>query len=230
MKRMLSVCSCILLLGLFSNVSAAPKKSSTMFIKPFVGLEYQYEHIKSNGAYHLLLPANFQFGNVFAGAKFHKNFGLELGYYRTLSTSQNQFQFYDWGGEEVSGLTASTARTTFSGFSVDANIYYALDPFFNIFAVLGLETMNEQLTVTATGSNDLAPALNLISGKTNTVPRLGVGGEYIDKHWGMRGRMLWAYTQGMKINVSQAQQLYPALTDKPYLQAVIATVGVFYIF
>lgn len=224
------VCCCIFLLCLVGNASGAQKKYDSLFFKPFLGLEYQYEHIKARGAYHLLLPANFQYGNLFVGAKVHKNFGMELGYYRSLKTSQNQFQFYDWGGSEVSGLTASIARTSFKGFSFDANIYYALDPYFNVFAVLGVATMQETLTASGTGSSDLAPALSLLSGRTSTVPRLGMGVEYIEKHWGMRGRLLWAYTQNIKLDVSDAQVVYPPLYSKAYLQAIMATVGFFYIF
>ena len=224
------ICSCIFFLCLVGKASGAQKKNESFFFKPFLGIEYQYEHIKSHGAYHLLLSSNFQYGNLFLGAKVHKNFGIELGYYRSLKTSQNQFQFTDWGGSEVSGLTSSISRTSFKGFSADANIYYALDPYFNVFAVLGLATMQESLTVSGTGSTDLAPALSLLSGRNNTVPRLGMGVEYIEKHWGMRSRILWVYTQSVKLNVDAAQTAYPPIYAHAYLQAVLATVGIFYIF
>ena len=90
--------------------------------------------------------------------------------------------------------------------------------------------MQESLTASGTGSSDLAPALGLLSGKTTTVPRLGIGAEYVEKHWGMRGRLLWAYTQRIKLNVADAQAIYPPLYANAYLQAVMATVGLFFIF
>jgi hypothetical protein len=204
----------------------------TLFFKPYVGLEYQYEHIKSRGDYHLLLPANFQYGSLFLGAKYHKNFGFELAYYRSLKTSQNQFQYYNWGGSQASGITATIARTSFKGFSLDWDIYYALDPEFNIYAVLGFVTMHETLTVSATGSSDLAPAISLLKGKNSTVPRLGMGVEYVQQHWGLRSRLLWVYTQNVKLDVAAAQAKDPShnIYANAYLQAVEATVGIFYIF
>jgi hypothetical protein len=227
------ICCSILLLSCVGVTNASQRMFDCLFFKPYVGLEYQYEHIKAHGDYHLLLPANFQYGSLFLGAKWHKNFGAEIAYYRSLKTSQNQFQYYNWGGSTVSGITSTIARTSFKGFSADLDIYYPLDPEFNIYAVLGLVTMHETLTVSATGSSDLAPALSLLSGKNTTVPRVGAGVEYIWRHhWGLRSRMLWVYTQNIKLNVAAAQAEDPShyIYPKAYLQAVEATVGVFYIF
>lgn len=235
MKRVLywrKVCLGFLLMCFISTVNAATcfNYFNCLIFKPYLGIEYQYEHIKSRDPYHLLLSANFQYANLFLGAKYHKNFGVEIGYYRSLKTSQNQFQFYNWGGQLASGITAAISRTSFKGFSFDWSGYYKLDPDFNIFASLGLVTMHETLTVSATGSSDLAPAIGLISGKNTTAPRVGGGVEYLYGHWGLRSRLFWVYTQNIKLNVTAAQAIVPTIKEKAYLQAVEATVGIFYRF
>ncbi len=221
------VCLGFLLMGSMSASNAASYFNCFIF-KPYGGIEYQYEHIKSRDPYHLLLSANFQYANLFVGAKYHKNFGLEIGYYRSLKTSQNQFQFYNWGGQLASGITAAISRTSFKGFSFDWSGYYKLDPDFNVFASLGLVTMHETLTASATGSSDLAPAIGLLKGKNTTVPRVGGGVEYLYGHWGLRSRLFWIYTQNVKLNVTASQALVPTIKEKAYLQAVEATVGIFY--
>ncbi len=234
MKRI--VCLRQISLSLFllcsANTVMAASCLDGFFFKPYLGLEYQYEHIKSKGAYHLLLSANFQYGNLFLGAKYHKNFGVEIGYYRSLKTSQNQFQYTSWGGQYAGGVASSISRTSFKGFSFDWNAYYKLDPEFNVLASLGLVTMHETLTNSATGAQPLSTAIGTITGRNTTVPRLGGGAEYIyNNHWGLRSRIFWVYTQNIKLNVSAAQTTDPGhnFPSKAYLQAVEATVGVFYI-
>lgn len=216
-----------LLMCLISSANAG-SYLNCLFFKPYLGIEYQYEHIKSRDPYHLLLSANFQYANLFLGAKYHKNFGVEIGYYRSLKTSQNQFQFYNWGGSLASGITAAISRTSFKGFSFDWSAYYQLDPDFNVFASLGLVTMHETLEAYATGSSDLAPAIGLLTGKNTTVPRIGGGVEYLYGHWGLRSRLFWVYTQNVKLNSAAAQAIVPTIKNNPYLQAIEATVGVFY--
>lgn len=218
----------------FANIAQAATTASSGFsiskIKPYLGIEYQYEHIKATDAFHPILSSNFQMGNIFLGAKWHKNFGIEIGYYHTLKTSQTQTNVFKFNQIEAQNLTSVKSRTSFKGFSFDLNLYYPMDHKCNVYAILGLVTMHPTVTIDAVGSTDLAAALNLLRPKNKTVPRLGIGTEVLEKHWGWRLRLMWVYTQNMKYDISDASTKFYGMTANPYLQAVMATAGIFYRF
>lgn len=224
-----NVSICLVLLS-FVGVVTARSSSGFKVLAPYVGLEYQYEHIKPAPTYHQILSANYQTGNVFVGLKYHKNFGIEIGYYNSLKTSQQQNENNNFNGLVPSTVTPLLTRTRFKGFSFDFDIYYALDPKFNIYAVLGFVSMHPTITFQASGNSDLAQAFPLIKTQNKTVPRLGVGWELLEQHWGIRSRVLWVNTQSVRFNVDAAQALYPGITDSPYLQAIQVTAGIFYRF
>lgn len=219
----------LVLLSLAGMVTARSSLSLSVF-EPYIGLEYQYEHIKPSPAYRQILSADYQTGNLFVGVKYHKNFGIEVGYYRSLKASQQQTDVNTFNGQQASNTTSLLTHTRFKGFSFDFDLYYALDPKFNICAILGFVSMHPTISFQAGNNTDLAAAFPLIKTQNKTVPRLGIGLELLEKHWGMRSRVLWANTQNVRFNVSAAQALYPAIVDNPYLQAIQVTAGIFYRF
>lgn len=198
--------------------------------KPYVGLEYQYTHIKPTFAYHSLLSANYQFGNIFLGTRVGKYFGAEIGYYQSLKNSQEQNDVFGFNEQLADALTGVGSNTKFKGFSIDLSLYKQLDPNFFVCGIVGLVTMHPTFNVFSNNNNALSNALKLVKAKNATVPRLGFGVDYEEKHWGMRSRIFWMYTQNMKMNVSAAQALFPAIPAEAWLQAVQATVGLYYRF
>lgn len=221
-------------LGLFLATVLCQTASAKIYehsiFQPYLGAEYQFEHIKGNGDYHLLLSANFPYASIFAGTKICKYYGLEIAYYRSVKTEQDQYQFNEFGAIPTTAITAALSRTRFKGFSIDGSLYYELDPEFNVFLSVGLVTMHEYLFVSAQGDPNIAAALSSLTGRNNTVPRLGGGAELLQKNWGVRMRIFWVYTQNMKINVAGAQKAIPTITPYAYLQAVEAMAGIFYRF
>ncbi|HSX20684.1 MAG TPA: hypothetical protein VLG38_06155 [Gammaproteobacteria bacterium] len=214
--------------------NAAWGKSILNFItfQPYLGLEYQYEHIKPALNYQNILSADAQTGNFFVGTKVNCRFGVEIGYYRSLKTAQQQFNPFGFALQPDVAQSSLYTRTSFKGFSIDIAGYVPLDPDFNVSAIAGFVTMHPTMTFGAldVSASKLAQAFVLIKPKNRTVPRLGIGLELLKKHWGLRSRIFWVYTQDMKLNVKAAQAIFPAITPNPYLQAVQVTAGLFYRF
>ncbi len=217
-------------LGVALSSANAKDFTDSLFFHPYAGGEYQYMHIAGAGDYHLFMPASYQSASLFVGAKFHPNFGIEIGSYRAIKTSQGEFLLFGFNNIADTGPSTVTARQKFKGFSVDLDLYYALDPKFNIYALFGLMTMHPTLNISANGTGNLTTALPTITGQNRTVPRLGMGVEYCEQHWGIRSRVIWVNTQKMRVNVANARKSYPSLGPNAYLQAIQVTAGLFYIF
>ncbi len=233
-KSCLSVLIMLLLVG--NATEAAVVKSITL--EPYIGAEYQYQHIKPNINYHPIISANFETGAAFIGTKFSKHLGAELGYYKSLKASQQQALISGFGNFSDIAFTEVLSRTHIKGFTADLDIYYALDAKFNIYAVLGFATMHPTISIHATTpagqtftESFLQDALPTIKGKNTTVPRLGMGVEYIEQLWGIRMRVLWLNTQKLRYNVAVAQaDVGNAIGPRPYLQSIQVTAGIFFRF
>lgn len=223
---------CLCLAGGIYAADTKPKKYKGLMFCPYIGVDYQYEHIKSDSNWRTLLSANFQNVAIFVGAKYHKNFGIELGYYHWLKISQEQALVTSFNGLDVdgNGLSATKARMSFKGFSLDWDVYYQLDQNFNVYAIFGLATLHPHFACTAQNDNNFSSAFSLLTGKNYTSPRLGAGMEYVEKNWGARARIIWDYTQKMKLNVTAAQQEFANIYARAFQQGVLASVGIFYIF
>ncbi len=222
----------MLVLSLCSFNLLASHKVGSITISPYLGVEYQYEHIKADSNWREILSANYNNVAIFVGAKYHKNFGFEIGYYHWIKVAQEQDQVTAFNNQAVNGngVAPTKARMAFKGFSIDWDIYYPLDPNFNVYLILGLATMHPHFEFTSPASNNFGTAFNKITGNNRTVPRLGGGMEYVEKNWGARARVIWDYTQKMSLNVTSAQQNFAALYGRAFQQGILVTVGVFYIF
>lgn len=222
---------CVLLLCASSAISARTLLNSLQF-KPYMGLEYQYEHIKPALNYRNILSASAQTGNFFVGTRFLKALGLEVGCYRTLSVAQQQTVTTSFNGVPDAAPTAVLSRSSFKGFSIDFAGYVPLDPNFNVSFIGGFVTMHPTITFETPGGTNtaLGRAFMAIKTKNRTVPRLGMGLELLKQHWGLRSRIFWVYTQDIQFNVQAAQTFYPSITPNPYVQAIQITAGIFYRF
>src|SRR5581483_6345214 len=114
-SQQISLCMVMLCL---SGVASAKTLLNSLQFKPYLGLEYQYEHIKPAKNYRNILSADVQTGNFFVGTRFLKSLGLEIGYYRTLKVAQQQTVVLSFNGQSASAPTALLTRTSFKGFSI----------------------------------------------------------------------------------------------------------------
>ena len=206
-----------------------PLQAKTLFgsleLNPYLGVEYQYQHSARAKIWRKFMPADFNVTSVFFGNKYHKNFGIELGYYHTLKKSQNSATFADGLGHNVTVFGQMRNK----GFSFDWNIYYPLDVNFNLMGIFGLATYHPMIQVVS-DRTALGQAFSRISGRNKTIFRPGVGVEYFNKCWGARARILAPFTQELYVNVDKYGKQIVNLDKKAFKQTFLFTVGVFYIF
>ncbi len=215
--------------GLVQAATYTSKKFPISF-QPYLGLEYQYEHIKPAKAYRNYISANFQYVNFFLGTRMNSWFGVEAGYYLDVKNNQQQNQAFQFNGQQASAITSTVVDSKYKGFSIDCAGYYQVDSDFHASLILGLMTMHPTMSFSSPSNTNLGKAFDVITAKNNTVPRLGFGLDLLTKHWGCRTRIFWVYTQNVKLNVAQAQTTFAAITAYPYAQAVLATAGIYYRF
>lgn len=225
-----TICLSFLLASIsVGSVSAGTLLESLNF-NPYIGWEYQYQHIKGNGPYSQFMPANFQNQAIFLGNKYHKNFGIEIGYYHTLKKSQGSAELTQFWGIPANGSTFVMGQMRNQGFSFEWDVYYPLDKYFNLMGIIGIVTMHPNLEIYTSPNTNLATALRTVYGKNKTILRLGIGGDYEEKHWGARGRIFWDKTQNLYVNVDNVGNVFTTITPEAFKQACTFTVGIYYKF
>jgi len=213
-----------------TNLQAETLLGSLSFA-PYIGAEFQYQHIKANTDWRKFLPANFNNSAVFVGNKYHENFGFEIGYFHTLKKAVSSANISQFNGAAANGSTIVIAEMRNKGFSLEWDVYYPIDAQFNVMASFGFVTMHPNLEINATSSTNLGSALNKVKGRNKTIFRPGIGVEYLEKNWGARGRLLWDDTQKLYLNTDRVgATFFNALTPKAFKQTMTFTFGVFYRF
>jgi hypothetical protein len=221
----------LVLLLLASCLAHAKTVLQTLEFSPYIGVEYQYQHIKGTSPdWSRFMPSNFSNKGFFLGNKYHENFGIEIGYYHSLKKSQSSTLATKFGGVTASGTTLVIAQMRNKGFSIDWDIYYPLDSKFNIMAIVGFVTMHPKVEIYTAGSTNLGAALRTVSGRNKAIFRLGAGAELVEKNWGARMKFLWDDTQKLYLNVDQVGKFFPSITKYAFKQAITATFGLFYRF
>lgn len=224
-------CLGLVLLVCTSQASASTKSiMQGLQFKPYFGWEYLYEHIKGNGTWGEFMPANLNSQEFFVGNRYHKNFGIEIGYYHTLKKTQSSAYVSSFMGVPTNGNPIIIGQMRNEGFSFDWDIYIPLDPKFNIMGIIGLVTYHPDIQIFVNDSSALSTALSQVTGRNTTLLRLGVGLEYEEKHWGARTRVMWDQTQKLYVNVYGANSAASGVTKDAFKQACIFTAGIFYIF
>ncbi len=225
-----AICLGLLLAGASAGTVYAEAMLESLQFNPYIGWEYQYSHIKGNGPYTQFMPANFQNQAIFLGNKYHKNFGIEIGYYHTLKKSQDSDNLSSFGGIQANGATVVIGQMRNQGFSFEWDVYYPLDPFFNLMGIIGLVTMHPNIEIQTSPNTNLAQALRTVYGKNKTILRLGIGGDYEQKHWGARGRIFWDQTQSLYVNTDNVGAVFTTITPEAFKQTCTFTFGVYYKF
>lgn len=214
-------------------VNAKPGMFDALQFDPYMGAEYSYTHIKLTPGWTQILPSNFTNWGIFVGNRYHKNFGIELGYYHTIKKHQQSSFLLGFGTPQPGGgpgttLVVGSMRN--QGFIFEWDAFYQLDPNFEVLALIALVTTHPNVQFTASGNTGLDEALMTVTGSNKPILRLGVGYEYREKRWGARGKVCWDGTQTMKLNVSYVGNNYTYLTPNAFKQAITVSVGVFYRF
>jgi hypothetical protein len=224
------VVSSIFLLIACSNQAQATIFQGLQF-KPYVGWEYQYQHIKGNETWSEFMPANFSSQAFLLGTRYHPNFGLEVSYYHTFRKAQSSAYISSFNGTvDPSGTTLAVGQMRNEGFSFDWDLYFPLDPKFNFMGTIALVTYHPNMVIYTSGGTNLAAILGSVTPKNQVALRLGVGLEYEERHWGARARVLWDQTQTIYVNLNNSNAATYGVQNDPFKQAVTVTGGIFYIF
>lgn len=224
------------MLAMLTVASQAHAKTllQSLAFKPYIGIEYQYQHIKGNTTWTQFMPANMQYDGIFLGNKYHENFGIEIAYYHSIKKSQGSAFLDQFGNVPANGDTLILAQMQNKGFSVEWDIYYNLDKLldkeFNVMALIGLVTMHPTINIYSNSGTNLSTAITTVHGKNATIFRLGAGAEFIQKNWGCRAKILWDHTEQLYVDNSNVGPTFTSITERAFKQAVGVTVGVFYIF
>jgi hypothetical protein len=194
----------VLIAGAMVAASSVVSASDDMSF--MVGADYQQTFMKSktnvlvNGApadYSAVNPKSFPGANVYVGAKFHPNFGAELGFdfmkkSRTVNTIVN--------------------KTKMMGAHLDANGYLPVADCFDVVGSVGVGL------VQAKGERS---GVNLKS-KKGLLPRVGVGAQYmVSEMVGLRAMARWQGTSAVYFK-DDASAKY-----KPFKSAISLGLGVF---
>ena len=197
--------------------------------KPYIGAQYRFQHTKGEGDWTSLIPQSFHSGALIVGNRFHHNWGVEIGYYQQLKTSEHVDYSNIFFGTNAGGVTVSTATVKRRGFLLDFLGYLPLDPQFSGVGSVGVMSAKHDFSIKSTNGTNLATGFNSVTGKNAMFPRLGIGGEFIEKFYGVRGMVHWENTARLKINIDSMSG-FPNTPDKPYKNGLSASLTVFYKF
>jgi len=140
---------------------ADEQESSSLFFKPYVGIDYQYTAINYKNGNDAVLADNLSGGDIHFGAKVHNNFGLEIGY-------------FDNKEENKSNVLGSGFGTSakISGWTLDALGYLPIGESkrFELIGTVGVARTEAEAKVSAPGIASISD--------TETELRFGGGAQY----------------------------------------------------
>ncbi len=183
-------------------------------LTPYIGAEYSQIWMKGRGNWSDVFPRRgFSGGGVYVGSKFHRNFGVELGY--DISTRKKR----DWelfpGIPFFNGVTTEkiNARTTVRrhGGHIDLIGFLHITECLEFIGSAGVGWVKPKVFIsTVLSSNGLASSSLVAKGLTNIssrgrgVFRLGFGLSYmVTEVAGVRTKFSWENTKTLRINGNQ---------------------------
>ncbi|MDB6097066.1 MAG: hypothetical protein JWM09_1344 [Francisellaceae bacterium] len=194
------------------------------FSSSYVGVDAQIRSTSYKAGYgDNIMKKTAPQGNVFAGFKFHENFGLEVGY--QFAKGKNKFTSIAVGGivngiaVGSPGVTSSEFQTKakYNGFNLNLNAYIPLDKEYNLDFVgyVGLEHLKVNIDRINVTINNRIPYGNLQNfKKTKTVARAGLGiQKTFDENWGLRALVGWENTSKFKLIPAAKPLTYASLKD-----------------
>lgn len=193
-----------------SGVNAAMMLDLT----PYLGADYAQIWMRGRGSWGDIFPRrDFSGGSVYLGSKFHRNFGIELGYDVSIRKKR------DWTLQPrtifFNGITTEkiNARTTMQrhGAHIDLAGFLHITESFEFVGSLGYGWLKPKLHISTVLSENRLPSnsavaqgLTNISGKGRGVVRLGLGLSYmVTEMVGVRTKFTWENTKTLRLAGNQ---------------------------
>lgn len=123
---------------LSTTILSSSANAEDFYFKPYVGADYQFTHVDYQNGVDDVLANNFSGVNFHAGARIHKNLGIETGYQVTQQK------------EKETALTDS--KTDIKGFNVDLLGYLPVQPKIDLIGTIGVSYLTA--TIKGPGGSD----------------------------------------------------------------------------
>lgn len=204
--------------------------AGSAFANPnYVGLEYKYSTLKAKDDWKKVAPKNKHNLGVVLGKKFHENFGLEVGYSQSNKKTKNTAvtaadTFF---GTNFAGATTLKEKVRMKSWQLDANGYYPMSDCLDWVASVGFAATKAKVSLSDTSNNVNVAS---VKGKTKFIPRLGVGAEYGENNWGVRGKVMWENTSRLRYKLGTIKNDFPNTKDKGWKDSVGVTLAAFWKF
>ena len=195
-----------------------------------LGVDFQQNWTKGKNGYDLYFPKSFPGANVYVGAKFNENFGVEVGGDWSANKKHNWTENFK-NPANVNFTATGTAKVRRSGYHLDLVGSLPLNECFDVFATAGFGYVKNKVSMTV---NSMVPASSAytnsytgLSSKGKGVFRLGIGGLYqITEMFGVRAKLGWENTSRLTVSYP-ASPGFPAKTDKAFKDTISLALGVF---
>lgn len=217
---------------LLSAVVTAGGASATALegLCPFIGVDYKESYMRGKGSeFNSLLKKHYHGANIYAGARFHDNASLEVGYdwernSRRAKVFANNTTFF---GQNATGLTTN-AKARVTGAHLDLNGHLPVANGVELLGSVGVGFWKPRLSI---GNNTVnASTQNVLSfkseGKRRGVARLRAGVQYMfNTLVGVRALVGWDNTSHLRLK-SHPSDVNSAV-NKPFKDQTSASVGAF---
>lgn len=212
---------------------------------PFAGIEFKGTQIRGRKDWKPLLEKDYCGGNVYVGAKIHRYFGLEFGWFETTRETKthlfgNQEDFFANGN--TTGVQ-TFIQTRFSGYYLDLNAYYpCFKEYFQVVTAVGIARVRPRINIDIPRiGQDLVPSgfferdiliLRETQGNTRYLPRVGFGVQnYLKDCFGWRIMLFWEETSRLRVrglyNSFRQQTIDASQVTQAYMDSLAITVGFF---
>jgi len=194
---------------------------------PMVGADIKWLSMKTASAWNGIFPKNYIAGDVYAGVKFHENFGLDVGYTWTEKKSHDDVisAGVPIGDVNGSATTNVTTKVELNGPYVDLMGYWPLTNCVDLFGSVGVGFYNLNLDIAPVSTSTTRQAgLSAITGDDKAVMRVGLGIRGMLNNWfGVRGKVAWENTSRLRLKDNKGT----GFNNKPFKDAYSLAVGVF---
>jgi hypothetical protein len=201
--------------------------------EPIVGLDFKWAQVRNTTNWKHIFTESYPGGTIYLATKFDKNIGAELGYDLTAKKGkQTSLNPGDIAGGAASPAPAGLfAKAGFRGPYLDLIGVWPIneDDCTELFVSLGLGWVKPKVKINQVGgsSNTFIADITSVTGKTETITRLGIGGNWMASDFiGLRIKVLWENTS--KLRVKHDTTKTAVLTNfEPWRNSCALAIGAF---
>jgi hypothetical protein len=204
-------------------------------INPILGVDYYQAWMKGKNSFANFFPKSYPGATVYVGAKFHENFGVELGY--DVSGRQK----HNWtlaqgstffGTTNTNATYTGTTKVRRSGGHIDLVGYLPVMECVDLTASVGYGWLKTKIDSTFSLANPAASGsastIASFKGKNKGVFRLGVGANFmVTDMVGFRGKVSWENTSALRVNSTPTAALTGLIPNKAFKDTIALAVGAF---